>query len=197
MYGGRYALKFLARFLCLIITRWSKSLLAPEILLRASQLVWIRSTGRVRKPPVALPRKSIFRRVASLNLLSYFPVTQMWPWSRYPSKGLLGTGKHDGLLPSDKASRTWSSRVSRLPRKAFWSLIAGVLIIQSVVIYRLFFYEHPLPVYPPYNTAETVGLITKWYELLQEMRYLGPNTIAYHHTLEKRRSMLHWLYRWV
>jgi hypothetical protein len=92
---------------------------------------------------------------------------------------ILGTGKHDGLLPSDKASRTRSSRVSRLPRKAFWSLIAGVLIIQSVVIYRLFFYEHPLPVYPPYNTAETVGLITKWYELLQEMRYLGPNAIAY------------------
>ncbi|CZR60776.1 uncharacterized protein PAC_10672 [Phialocephala subalpina] len=80
------------------------------------------------------------------------------------------------LLPTPT---TWTSRVTRLPRRTLYFLIAAVLLIQSLITYRLFFYEPPLTIAPPYNVAETVGLITKWYELLQDMKYLGPDEISY------------------
>lgn len=32
---------------------------------------------------------------------------------------------------------------------------------------------------PPYSVTATVALVTKWYELLQDMKYLGPEAIAY------------------
>jgi hypothetical protein len=33
--------------------------------------------------------------------------------------------------------------------------------------------------YPPYDQAETVALVTAWYKLLQDMRYLGKDMVAY------------------
>ncbi|KAE8440601.1 hypothetical protein EG329_007047 [Mollisiaceae sp. DMI_Dod_QoI] len=84
--------------------------------------------------------------------------------------------EQDAHLP---ANRAWHSRVTRLPRRTLYSLIAGVLIIQFLITHRLLFYEPPLPSAPPYDVAETVGLITKWYELLCDMKYLGPDAIDY------------------
>ena len=77
------------------------------------------------------------------------------------------------------SNRPWRSPVAGLSRRTLYVLVTAIFVTQAVVLYRLFFYEPPLPVSPPYNTAETVALITKWYELLREMRYLGPKAIAY------------------
>jgi hypothetical protein len=75
--------------------------------------------------------------------------------------------------------RLGRSPVAGLSRRTLYFLGVTVFTIQAIFLYRLFFYEPPLSVAPPYNTAETVALVTKWYELLREMRYLGHNAIAY------------------
>lgn len=89
------------------------------------------------------------------------------------------------ILPQHAASRkiplwqTWQSRISRFPRKILWPLLASILLLQGLACWRIFFYSPPIPPSPPYDVAETVGLVTKWYELLRDMHYLGPDAIAY------------------
>ncbi|KAF8851552.1 hypothetical protein BDZ45DRAFT_144289 [Acephala macrosclerotiorum] len=92
---------------------------------------------------------------------------------------ILGNSDLEQDAPLLPAPTTWTSRVTCLPRRALYSLVAGVLLIQALITYRLFFYEPPLPITPPYNVVETVGLVTKWYELLRDMKYLGPDSIEY------------------
>lgn len=86
-------------------------------------------------------------------------------------------------VASTKASS--QSRQTRIPRplrspQAFWSFITIALIAQSLICWRIFF--PPGPEYatsPPYNLTETVSLITEYYRLLQDLRYLGRDSIAY------------------
>jgi hypothetical protein len=84
-------------------------------------------------------------------------------------------GNHGVPLHPSKARRP----VAGYSRSSLYILVTVIFITQAIVLYRLFFYEPPLPVSPPYNTADTVALVTKWYELLRDMQYLGPNAIAY------------------
>jgi hypothetical protein len=78
--------------------------------------------------------------------------------------------------------QTWQTRIPpplRSPQ-ALWSFIIIALLVQAVICGRIFF--PPGPEYltsPLYNVSHTVGLITEYYRLLQDLRYLGRDNIAY------------------
>jgi hypothetical protein len=75
--------------------------------------------------------------------------------------------------------QSWTSRIGQLPRRPVRTLIIGALIAQVLITYCKLFYEPPLLQAAPYNVTETVGLVTRYYELLVEMRYLATDSIAY------------------
>lgn len=85
-------------------------------------------------------------------------------------------GNQDAPLLTTRPRR---SLFSGFTRRRIVCLVAIIFITQTFVFRRLFLYEPPLPVSPPYSTSRTVGLVTKWYELLRDMKYLGPDAIAY------------------
>lgn len=85
-------------------------------------------------------------------------------------------GSHGLPLHTNKPRR---SSVAGFSSRTLSVLITLIFVTQAVVLYHLFFYEPPLPVLPRYSTTETAALVTKWYELLRDMRYLGPDAIVY------------------
>lgn len=91
------------------------------------------------------------------------------------------TNTDRSLLPQFARPKApaWTTRVSRFPRTLLWPLLLLLLCLQGLASWRIFFYTPALPPRSPYNMAETVGLVSKWYELLQEMKYLGPDAVAY------------------
>ncbi|KAE9366948.1 hypothetical protein N431DRAFT_487404 [Stipitochalara longipes BDJ] len=97
------------------------------------------------------------------------------------------------LVSSTIASwRTWQTRIPRPLRspQALWSLIVLALLAQALTCWRIFF--PPSPEYatsPPYNATENVHLVTEYYRLLQDLRYLGRNSITYPpHRLARHKS---------
>ncbi len=75
--------------------------------------------------------------------------------------------------------QTWNTQKSR-PRRIWYYFIAVLLLLQGLVLWRFFFrQEETVAAGPAYDQDETVKLITAWYELLQDMRYLGKDMIAY------------------
>ncbi|RFU24952.1 hypothetical protein B7463_g11383, partial [Scytalidium lignicola] len=75
----------------------------------------------------------------------------------------------------------WQSAHARLfDRPAFWVVFITLAIItQGIAFWRLVYYKPHLHPAPPYNVTETVGLLTKYYELLRSMNYISPDSIAY------------------
>lgn len=74
----------------------------------------------------------------------------------------------------------WHAQNIRPSSTTIWSFAAIVLILQSLVIWSFFFDHGPsVAAGPPYNTTETIELVTAWYELLVDMKYLGEGAIAY------------------
>lgn len=85
-----------------------------------------------------------------------------------------------GLLSSFVKSRDTKQTKTVSKRYTWCYFIAALLVLQVLVLWRFFFRpEVSIAAGPPYNQTETVELVTAWYQLLQEMRYLGSDMVAY------------------
>lgn len=76
-------------------------------------------------------------------------------------------------------SNAWQSTKSRPSRRTLFSLAALVIVLQGLLVFKWYFYDEEVVVTPLYDVKETVGLVTAYYELLRDMRYLGKGSIAY------------------
>lgn len=86
-----------------------------------------------------------------------------------------------GLLSSWVTSRAKETPGKpRSTRHVWYYFIGALLILQALVLWRFFFRpEITIAAGPPYDQDETVALVTQWYQLLQDMRYLGKEMVAY------------------
>jgi hypothetical protein len=76
----------------------------------------------------------------------------------------------------------WQTRTARPLRtpQALWSFITIALLIQALICWRIFFPPGPeYAISQSYSVNETVSLITEYYLLLQDLRYLGRDSVAY------------------
>lgn len=92
---------------------------------------------------------------------------------------ILGRDAESDVPLMSEKRQTWTSRVAGLPRRTLCFLIAIVLFVQALLTYYTLFYEPPLPQAPPYDVSSTVALVSRYYQLLVEMGYLGADSIAY------------------
>jgi hypothetical protein len=103
---------------------------------------------------------------------------------------VLGSGNNEkkestSFLPKFVSSRasleSWQTRIPHPLHspQALRSFIVVALITQALICWRIFFPPGPEYASQPYNVTETVSLITEYYRLLQDLRYLGSDSIAY------------------
>ncbi|PVH77876.1 hypothetical protein DL98DRAFT_590948 [Cadophora sp. DSE1049] len=64
-------------------------------------------------------------------------------------------------------------------KTTIWRYVGYAVFLQGLVCWQWFFRSEPVYVGPAYNVTETVELVTAYYELLQDMRYIGRDMIAY------------------
>jgi type II secretory pathway component PulM len=96
--------------------------------------------------------------------------------------------RKNSTLPHFNTSRA-RSRISQLSPRTIRILVAIAVFFQALICWRVFF--PPKRSYiagPPYNVTETVALVTEWYEVLRDLRYLGADSIAYPPHVDKHKK---------